>query len=260
VRRGTPAYNWTLITTAAVIIVVALWTMGAPPWFGVAFMVSIAACGLYELGRRLLFRSRMRALQRAVEAEDCAAAENELDKLVRKAKGAQATAVFASIRASIPLLDERFGEGRARLAALDVELLPPMLRAAYDNDVAWAMAHDGAAAEALPLAERAVATAKPEAFAELAAATVGTLGVVQLKTGRAAEARATLERALALGGSKRMMATRAFYLGEALRELGQSDEAATSYDRAVRTMPEGVYGKKARAALAALAAEKPYRG
>jgi tetratricopeptide (TPR) repeat protein len=258
--RGSPAYNWTLIGVATAGIVAALVFMRAPLFFPLALVGSMALCGGFELRRRSLFRRRMRAVQEAIEAEDLAAADAAIAALSRSLRRPQGQLFLRLVRASLPLIVERFAEARAQIEAINCDGLHPALHVARDNDLAWAMAHDGAALEALSLAERAATAAIPEAAAEVGAACVGTLGVVQLKAGRAAEARETLERALALGGSPRMMATRAFYLGEALQELGYREEAALAYDRAVRAKPDGIYGKKARAALAVLAAEQPYRG
>jgi tetratricopeptide (TPR) repeat protein len=121
------------------------------------------------------------------------------------------------------------------------------------------MANDGAAVEAIAVTERAVAALTPESSADMRSSCLGTRGVAELKAGRLAEARETLERALALGGSPRLVATRAFYLGETFVALGHIDEAAEAYEKAVSAMPDGRYGKKARAALASLSLRRPYR-
>jgi tetratricopeptide (TPR) repeat protein len=232
------------------------------PWFfPVALGGVVTLCGAFALLRHSLFRARIRAFARAIEAEDVGAAEAAVAAIARVVRGPQGAVLLDLLRASLPLVAERFAEGRAKLAALEYDRLHPAFQLFRDNDLAWAMAHDGAAHEALPLAERAVAAPLPAGVgAEMEGGRLSTLGVVQLKAGRADEARATLERALALGGSPRKMAARAFYLGEALLELGHREEAAAAYDRAVRAKHDSIYGKKAGAALATLAAEQPYRG
>jgi tetratricopeptide (TPR) repeat protein len=62
----------------------------------------------------------------------------------------------------------------------------------------------------------------------------------------------SLEQALARGGTARLQATRAYFLGEGMHALGRHDEAAKAYRRATEETPDGEYGRRAGTKLEGL--------
>jgi tetratricopeptide (TPR) repeat protein len=207
-----------------------------------------------------LLHARWKRLSIACELEDLRRARALVEKIAAMRLAPQAHWACLIMRASLASFEERYREARDILEAIESKDLVLLLRINRDNGLAWAMAHDGAAAEAIPIAERAVAALTPKMPASFASSCIGTRGVAELEAGRLGEARETLERALAVGGGPRLIASGAFYLGETLVALGHLDEAAEAYEKASRAMPEGRYGLKARAAFASIAAKQPYRG
>jgi tetratricopeptide (TPR) repeat protein len=203
---------------------------------------------------------RWREIMAAFAAGDIGRARVLLEKLSRMHLGTDAQAVYRLLQAKVASSELRFRESRDILEKIDPNHLPLDWRIGRDNDLAWAMMHEGATTEAIAVAERAVAALTPASSAEDSSRSIGTLGIALMKAGRLDEARETLERALAVGGSPSLVAARAFYLGETLVALGHPDEAAETYEKASRAMPDGDYGKHARAALASISKTRPYRG
>ena len=145
----------------------------------------------------------------------------------------------------------RWSEGRARLEAMDrAGLSAPANLAAWENNLAWAMAHDGAAEEAIALAdkarERAGALGLP---ASTRALFDGTWGAALTLAGRHTAALAPLERALEAGGRADAQAARHHYLGRALWALQRPDEARGHWQEAVRVGPKTRWAELAAARL-----------
>ena len=103
------------------------------------------------------------------------------------------------------------------------------------NNRAWELANGPGPRRdlerALALAQRAVELAPGEAIY------LNTLGVVLYRTGRYAEAIATLERSLAAGRGQ-SDAFDLFFLAMAHHRLGHQDQARDRYNRAVRWMQQ----------------------
>jgi tetratricopeptide (TPR) repeat protein len=154
-----------------------------------------------------------------------------------------------SVRCSVLLYEERWAEARAALAAINRDKFTDASRALHANAMAWCLAHDGAAGEAVSLAESACASeaaARPEDRPYLH----GTRGVALTLDGRYADALAPLQRALAAGGPAWAQAVRSYYLGQALFGLGRVDEARTAWERAAVESPNSRWARRAQQQLA----------
>lgn len=145
----------------------------------------------------------------------------------------------------------------AILESIDPARLAAPWRPWYLNNLAWSLAHAGQAARAVGLARESIAASEAAGDRavlahDLRAFQLGTLGACLVLAGEPEPAVAPLEQALARGGKPRHQAARAFYLGEALRALGRTDEAAAAYERAATEAPDSEHGERAKAARARL--------
>ena len=181
-----------------------------------------------RLGAAFADASRMRTLY-----EDLAAAYRALDLSPDR-----------SLRMQLGLLligEERWSEARAVMQ----ELTPSSQWSldetlTFENNLAWILAHDGAATEAVAQAERALARVARHPLQvrpELVAYMHGTLGTALLLDGRPADAVPWLRRAIAAGGSDLARATRHYYLGTALAALAQLDDARQAWTKACTLAP-----------------------
>jgi tetratricopeptide (TPR) repeat protein len=141
-------------------------------------------------------------------------------------------------------------------AALAVGRDEPSIREllAYGcNNLAWELVNAAGPRReldrALALIRRALAVApNPETF-------LNTLGVIQYRTGRYAEAVSTLERSLAVGGGL-FDGFDLLFLAMAHHRLRQEDQARARYDRAVRWLDgQETLGSRYSKELAAFRAE-----
>ena len=122
----------------------------------------------------------------------------------------------------------------ATIAPASLEKLANLM--AYENNLAWVLAHDGAPDEAAALAERLLArlSESDPKHARLLRQACGTLGTALTLAGRPAEAIGALRRATDGGESAGAEIVRQYYLGLALRALGRADEARAAWLAAQR--------------------------
>jgi uncharacterized protein HemY len=215
---------------------------------GVALACAVAS-------RHLTMRT-FRSAMGALHAHDPVTARRELDKL-RPMPFEHLKFVVDRLQCTTLLIEERWNEALVALQALDRDRLQTDdERAGLDEDIAWARLNLGEGEAAVALAESALARVKGLAYRVCC---LGTLGAALVVSGRPSEAVPVLERALAAGDdAPARQATRAHWLGEALRALGRFAEARVAYERAVASASTTAWGRRARAQLDALP-PGPYR-
>jgi tetratricopeptide (TPR) repeat protein len=208
--------------------------------YGVAAALAVAL-------PQLAWKAVLRRHADAFEREDAAALWALARSFEPYAADARLRGLGGSIQLSAMMADERHAEVRARCGAALGRTMPARHRAIVENALAWAMAHDGDAAAAVPIAEAAVAGGGALSETERALC-VGTLGIALARADRPTEALVQLEKALGMGGTPRAQAIRAFYVGEALRALGKAEEARAAYARCIRELPASKWATRAGAA------------
>lgn len=221
---------------------------------GLVFIVGLAAM---LAARHCLLRRAAAKLTRACDREDA----DEACAVIRQLEAClppspPLRAAFASTEAFVLAEAGRFRECRAALSRVDLRRQSPSSHLL--NNCAYALALSGEPERAARLAEHALAVAPPSSTARVRACFLGTLGVARVLAGDCEAGAAMLEQVLAAGGSARHQATRAYYLGEAFRQLSRVHEARAAYARAVREAPWSRDGRRARQRLAVFAAN-PYR-
>jgi tetratricopeptide (TPR) repeat protein len=219
-------------------------------------LVGAVGLGFTASWRPLSRRAMSRMLERHYEAldearllDDGRAVHRWYDELEEYARifSARNRGFVDNAHAFVAMHEERWDEARALLDKVDRTRLPDAMRAVFDNQLAWCLAHAGAAAEAIALAEGALAVAGDE----LRPYCQGTLGVALLADGRAADAARALDRAVEFDGPLWAMAVRYYHLGEARALLAQHDEARAAWERAVAAAPKSRSGRRAAERLAA---------
>jgi tetratricopeptide (TPR) repeat protein len=143
---------------------------------------------------------------------------------------------------------ERYRDGLAVLAGIDVAQLGESARAAWLNNRAYALARSGGdGAQALADIEQAIAL-RPDlsGFRH-------TRGLALLATGRVDEAIRELDAVWLKRGSEEtsplLESERCYDLGLAWRRKGERDYAADYFDRARRAAPDSVWASRALAEL-----------
>jgi tetratricopeptide (TPR) repeat protein len=159
--------------------------------------------------------------------------------------------------ATILSLEGRHAEAVPLLESIDVERTGMGWEAWRLNNLAWSLALSGRPDRGVETARASLdASAKhgngPATTADLRGCQLGTLGTALVLAGRPEEGIASLEQALARGGTARLQATRAFFLGEGMHALGRHDEAVKAYRRATEEAPEAEYGRRSRTKLESL--------
>jgi tetratricopeptide (TPR) repeat protein len=199
--------------------------------------------------------------QRLNEAEDTralAAPLDDINELYRAAGVPDDDLGFVITNSYGLLMGERWGEARIALTAIDRDkITDPMTLAIVENNLAWAMAHDHAAAPAEQLAQQALDRLRElphtETTRSLTASCLGTLGIARCLADDCEEAIEPISQAIAQGGSHRSQQIRWFYLGLALDTLGRTAEAIDAWTRSLEHLPETRYGHRAADRLARLA-------
>lgn len=147
------------------------------------------------------------------------------------------------------LMEENYAEGRAVLSQVNAAHLDTRNRLALRGNLAWCDAHLGRTDEAIREANACVELAS-SAHPELVGVYLGTVGVAQLKAGRAQEAVKSLERALQSPAPfRQLQALHAEALGCAYEALGQSEDARRAFDQAHAAAPDTRSGQRAAARL-----------
>lgn len=212
-----------------------------------------AAIGVWLLVAAPIYVWMIRGLRarhaRAFEQEDAAAMRAVLRDYESFGRGrAEFHEQLRAAKAEVLLIEERWAEARDALATVDRSRLDQRLHAGVLNNLAWSTALAGDPGRAIRLAEQALSATKTSAGAYRSAIR-GTLGVAYALGDRPNDAAETLEEVLRSGGSPRMQAIRAFYLGEARLALGQHRAAADAYRRAIAEQGAGRWSVRARRAL-----------
>jgi tetratricopeptide (TPR) repeat protein len=197
------------------------------------------------------YHHRAHALADLNRLEDAAGDVSQVIRL--RPDDAHARVFRARIHLTFARYQPAISDLEAALAVKPDELVIREMLAYGCNNLAWELANAAGPRReldrALTLVRRALAVApNPESL-------LNTLGVVQYRTGRYAEAVATLERSLAAGGGQ-FDGFDLLFLTMAHHRLGQADQARACHDRAVRWIG-GRETLEARAAkeLAAFRAE-----
>jgi tetratricopeptide (TPR) repeat protein len=225
------------------------------------FFVMVAVESVvWRLAWHWMWRRAGRRHVAAFEREDVDAALRTLDTMVVRRPSPAFRAWLAFERASVSMLHDRWHEAVVALRAVDRDALSEPLRQDLDNNLAWALAHDGAEDEAVALARTVVERARADASVpvDARAAYIGTLGVALVRRGAPAPGLELLREALALGGTPRMQAMRYLFVGDAQRALGREDAEREAYLECIRAAPSS---RSARAAAERLssAPKSPYR-
>jgi tetratricopeptide (TPR) repeat protein len=248
-------YAQRLLWVAALVAAVAI-VVFAPRYWIVAPLILIAA----GLSRRhvgsLLIKVAYRQLARDEEAEQFADARRRIAELTEVYRGSRSALEHLRIReAGILSLESRYSDAAALLASIDLAALQhDGWRALVLNNLAWSLALSGEAGRATEVARQSMSASdragdRTVLLADLRACQLGTLGTALVLSGSAAEGITHLEQALARGGTPRQQASRFFFLGEGLRDLGRTDEAMAAYRNAIAQTPQSEFGRKASARL-----------
>lgn len=162
-------------------------------------------------------------------------------------RGDRRTAARVS-RAACDLADGRYEVGLASLERFEPDSLDDAVRAAWNNNRAYALARLGRDLErALALSDEAV-RARPGL-----AGFRHTRGVVLLALGRFEQAVRELDEVWKRGdgASSDLESERCFDIGVAWRGLGERDYAADYFDRAMRAAPDSHWAELAEEAIGA---------
>ena len=192
-----------------------------------------------------------RAVAAAYEEEDPAVLDGRYQELEEYFRRFTANTVSAlELCATRACYRESWAEARAILGKIDRERLQAGGRIRYDNLLAWALAHDGAAPDAVTLARTNCSRA--DLIEEDARSYLhGTLGVALFFAGDPIAAVAPLRTAIELGGPRWAQALRHYYLGEVLWAQSHIDEARAAWEKACALTPRGRWATRAREKLAA---------
>lgn len=222
-----------------------------------AAVLSAAAYVARRFARRFVVTLAWRQLERAADAEHFERAFSLLEQLVPLYRGSREASEF--LRAEEGTMHCLAGDSaRAAklLASVDLRLMrSPVQRAHVLNNLAWSVALSGDPQRAIPIARESIAsldgagagdrTVARAGQWDLRGCQLGTLGTALVLAGDPGEGVPLLEQAFARGGTPRLQATRAYFLGEGLRELGREEEALRAFDSAHMASPDSTFGKKA---------------
>lgn len=151
--------------------------------------------------------------------------------------------------AYVLLEEERFAAARAEIGEVDVEAITePYYLLLLENNLAWAMAHDGSPRQAVLLVERSLErlrTSQDPRLRPLVGYCLGTLGAALVQDGQPAPAVDALQAAIETGGEDRLQVIRCYYLGVALEALDRRAEAIDAWSRAAALQPDSPWGRRA---------------
>lgn len=200
----------------------------------------------------LMLRSLRRRHAEAFEQEDAAAMRAVLRDYESLIGGrTELREQLRAAKAEVLLIEERWIEARDALSTVDRARLDRRLHAGLLNNLAWSTAHAGDPRSAIEIAQRALGEARASDSPRTEAIR-GTLGVAYALDDRPGDAIPILEELLRVGGTPRMQAIRAFFLGEARRALGKHQAAADAYRKAIAMQRAGKWTVRAQRALEAL--------
>jgi tetratricopeptide (TPR) repeat protein len=200
----------------------------------IEFFVGIwATIGVAAYGLQKLHRWRWRRLVAAMNDGDLERAESLWQQLIAKLTPPQRrSANVLYFEAGLLALRE---DWQAALAIFDL-----LRRSKHGTQAVMVMrarclAELDRADDAMKAAEEALAA--PGLTSALRASVLIAVGIVQLRRGEYARALATLEQPVALSQMKAIRASCSFYRGDALRALGQEQEAIQAYEHVAAIVP-----------------------
>lgn len=209
---------------------------------------------------RWVWRRAGARLTRAFAREDADGALEIIDSLSAQSPTRGVREQFIANRGVAMIMDERWKSGVAVLRGLDRKLFGRGMLLLIDNDIAWALIHDGAIEEGLALARATVDAARVEPTIDptFRGACIGTLGCALVLANMPEAGLVLLREALALVGPPRHQATRLLYIGDAEQALGRAAEARAAWEEAARLAPASRWGRRAAERLKS-APPLPYR-
>jgi len=233
------------LVVIALWIVLGLWLLPAKE-FGTGWMLLSAfvatLIGLTVVN--LAIRPHLMRFRMALAHEDIPTAQREFSELVdffrlRARERMKANGI------NILMLEERYQEALTGLQALNIKRVGKKASPVITNQMAWCTMQLGEPAKAIALTQPVLQQLESMG-PEYSSSAHLVLGTANFLSGNAAEAVPHLEQAYAsANASPSRKATAAFYLGETYSVLGKPEEAHLAYQRAVETLPNGRYGKRA---------------
>jgi tetratricopeptide (TPR) repeat protein len=227
---------------------------------GVLITLALIAIDLFlwsRISRVVTQKLLARAFRRysvAFQQGDLLRAKRILDWVSPAFRSPAGKANLEMMETFLPLIEERWSEARAGMLAIDRTRYTVQPLATLDNNVAWCLAHEGRAEEAIVLVRSAIDHTDESMLGNC----LGTLGAAQQLAGQPNEALIALDRALSKAATPYEQAIRQFYRGESLRALGRTDEALQAYSESARVAPRTPFGKRAQARLQSMS-RQPYR-
>ncbi len=230
--------------------------------FAIGFSVGLVAA---RAGKNRLIARAFTRFRGAVGREDLDAARRAFSDLAYLRTSGAVTLFYEQgggwealvdlHEAALFTLAGNYAEGRAHLEARDPRRLPAGLVPHYYAALAMCMARCGDPTNAVRVALRTLDS--PALQPAGRTVVLEALGVAHLLADQPREAAEALAPTLAVPSIPASRASRAYHLGEALKALGRSDEAARAYETSCSAAPASRYGVLASARLKELG---PYRG
>jgi len=199
-------------------------------------------------------RARRRAYELALRANDPVRLREAFDRHAEIYEGERRPLVLTQIamhEATVLTHEQRWRDAAACLDRVDMSHFAAHENRAWAVMRAFVIAHLGEAAAALELLDEVDANATEEERRRFLA----TRGVVLQRLGRNEEA----YDALSTASDEAPSALRLFYLGEAQRALGRTEDAIASYEKALALPGESGWHRSAREALSTLTRPSAFR-
>ena len=238
------------VVMAGVVIAIQIYTplMASTDRPRTAAVVSTVVIAILILGgvflQQLILRRASRRYQAALECDDLATAQGELDQFAAALRRSPKGRVFVDInRTVLQCARGQFADALAMASSIEPALVTPRVEAVYLNNLSWCHLQNGDLEKAEDLGTEALAKAADD---EVRAACRGTLGAVFAVKGESDRALALLSESIASGhGGAVATAIRNFYKGVAFDSASQTEDARVAYRAAMAAAPESWFGRKA---------------
>jgi tetratricopeptide (TPR) repeat protein len=237
------------IVVSASWVVLGLWLLPAKE-FSAGWMILSALLAIL-IGLtivNLVTRPHLTRFRTALAQEDIPTAQDEFAVLVDffRLRGRERMKANGIL---ILILEERYQEALTELQGLNIKRIGEKSSPVITNQMAWCTAQLGEPGAAIVLTQSVLP--KLESMGpEYSSSAHLVLGTANFLLGKVSDAVPHLEQAYATAtASASRKSTAAFYLGESYSAQGKSTEAHLAYRRAVETLPNGRYGKRAQARL-----------